>query len=428
MILLAWIGGALFARAGEDDAPILAPVPVAVAPIPVGPPRTLDLHAGDDMSAAIHGLPAGSTLTVEAGVYRGPVHVDRPLTIRAESGAVIEGAGTGTVLVITADDVTVLGLAVRGGGSDATQGDAGVLVAGQRVRLEGVDVSDALTGIDLRAADDGAVVGCHVTGKSGSALSQRGDGLRLWESDRNRIEGNTLANVRDLVVWYSEYNTIAGNHVTGSRYGSHFMHASHNTVTGNAYTDDIVGVFVMYSNDLQLTDNVVARANGAAGMGFGFKESDAITVTGNRVFGNTTGIYLDHTPHRIGGLASFVDNTLAYNHAGLRIHGSETGAEFRSNRFHENATQVSVDGRADASGTLFEGNNWSDYTGYDLDRDHFGDIPYAPSALSSTLTQRRPAMAFFSNTTAAGLLDLLAMAFPMFAPRPVLVDARPALG
>ncbi|MBI3180145.1 MAG: hypothetical protein HYZ27_10815, partial [Deltaproteobacteria bacterium] len=40
-------------------------------------------------------------------------------------------------------------------------------------------------------------------------LGQRGDGIRLWESDHNRIDANILVGVRDLVVWYSEDNVIA---------------------------------------------------------------------------------------------------------------------------------------------------------------------------------------------------------------------------
>lgn len=412
----------------EDHAPpALEALVVAPARIPVGPPRTVRTAEGDDLERVIQDLPAGSTLLLGRGVYRGPVRIDRPLTVLAEVGAVLEGSGTGTVLSIVAADVTVRGLAVRGGGADATKGDAGVLVAGDRVRLEGVDVSDALTGIDLREADDGAVVDCTVHGRPDRALSQRGDGLRLWESDGNRVERNTLIGVRDLVVWYSEQNHLEGNRVSRSRYGAHFMHASHNVVQGNHFENDVVGVFVMYSDDLRLVDNLVVGANGAAGMGFGFKESDDLLVTGNRIFGNTTGVYLDGTPHRLGGSAAFSNNTLAYNHTGLRLHGGQAGAAFQTNRFHENATQVSVDGRADATGTHFERNFWSDYTGYDLDDDDVGDLPYAPRSFSGALTQRRPALAFFSHTAAAGLLDLLAEAFPMFAPRPILVDARPVL-
>lgn len=423
MILLA-----LLALAHDDAPPSLAPVPVAATEVPIGAPRTVSLGPGEDLQAAIRALPAGSTVDLAPGVYAGPLFVDRTLTLRAKPGAVVQGNGRGTVVIITANDVLISGLAVRGGGSDATQGDAGVLVAGDRVRLDHVDVTDALIGIDLRDADDGALTNCRVTGDPDGAVSQRGDGIRLWESDGNTLEGNTLTSVRDLVVWYSEHNTLSGNIVTDSRYGTHFMHASFNTVVDSHFEDDIVGIFVMYSEGMVLTNNVVARANGAAGMGFGFKESDAITVSNNRLYGNTTGVYLDGTPHRIGGLAAFTDNTIAYNHAGLRLHGGETGAEFKGNRFHENATQVTVDGRADASGTLFEGNAWSDYTGYDLDRDGIGDLVYAPRALTSTLAQRRPNMAFFTDTAAAGLLDLLAEAFPMFAPRPILTDVRPVLG
>ena len=97
------------------------------------------------------------------------------------------------------------------------------------------------------------------------------------------------------------------------------------------------------------------------------------------------------------------------------------------NRFEENGVQVAVDGGGDVMSTRFLGNAWSDYTGYDLDRDRIGDLPYIPRSVSGELSDRRPAARFFAGTVAAGLLDLLGAAFPMFAPRPLLHDDRPGL-
>src|SRR5678816_1942280 len=120
--------------------------------------------------------------------------------------------------------------------------------------------------------------------------------MRLWEANGNRIEGNHLESVRDLVVWYSDGDHIADNTVTGSRYGTHLMHTSGNTIVGNRYEHDVVGVFVMYSEKVLIEDVVVTGANGAAGVGLGFKDSDAVTVLDSHLVGNTTGMYIDHTP------------------------------------------------------------------------------------------------------------------------------------
>lgn len=414
--------------AGEH-APEVAPSPVTVRErsVPVGSPRTLDLAPGADLDARLGELPAGSTLRLAPGEYAGPLVIDRPLTLEA-AGATLRGPGRGTVLVVAAPDVTVRGLSVRGGGRDAVSGDAGVVVGADRARLEGLDIAEVLIGVDVREADGAVISGCVITGDPGRTMGAQGDGIRLWEAEYSVIEGNTLAGVRDLVVWYSSHNVVRDNVVRDARYGVHFMHADDNRVERNRFEDDVVGVFVMYSAGITVVDNVVSGADGAAGVGFGFKESDTVEVTDNRLLGNTTGIYVDNTPHRRDGSALFARNLVAYNHTGLRFHGVNKGARFLDNDLHEDAVPVVVDGNSQATAVLFEGNRWSDYVGYDLDGDGYGDIPHAPRLLSRGVLDRRPEARFFEGTPAAALLDFLGAAFPMWSPPPLYSDARPRLG
>lgn len=423
------LAGALAAADPGHAPPVGGAPPQAAArtDLPGGPPREARVEAGGDLSAALAALPAGSSVRLGAGVHAGPVVVDRPLSLVGEPGAVVQGPGRGTVLSIVAPDVRVADLRVTGGGANPTAGDAGILVAGDRAVLERVRVDRALIGIDLRQVQGATVRDCHVAGRTDLPLGQRGDGIRLWESRDNLVQGNRLEDVRDLVVWYSDGNRFVGNEVTRARYGTHFMHADDNVVSGSVFRDDVVGVFVMYSRGVELDGNLVTGGKGAAGVGLGFKESEGVIARGNRLVGNTTGIYLDTTPQQVGGLARFEGNLVAYNDVGLRIHGSQVGAQFVGNSFHENLAQVAVDGRGNALGSRFTGNAWSDYAGYDLDRDGYGDLPHELRRLSDTLRDRRPAIAFFAGTPAAGLLDLLGAAFPMFGPAPLARDERPAM-
>ncbi len=413
--------------AGEHAPDGLSPVTAPVRSVPAGSPRAVDVRPGEDLAARVAELPAGSTVRLAPGEHAGPLVVDRPLTIEGE-GATLRGPGRGSVLVIAAPEVTVRGLAVRGGGTDATTGDAGVVVGADGARLEGLDIADVLIGVDVRDADRAVVTGCTITGSEGRPIGVLGDGIRLWEANHARVEGNTLVRVRDLVVWYSSHNVVRDNDVRHARYGVHLMHSDDNRVEANRFTDDVVGVFVMYSARIEVIDNLVSGADGAAGVGLGFKESDALTVTGNRLFGNTTGIYLDNAPQRVDGHATFTDNLLAYNHTGLRFHGVRGGARFADNDLHENPVPVVVDGNSQATGVTFDGNRWSDYVGYDLDGDGFGDVAHAPRSLSRGVLDKRPEARFFEGTPAAALLDFLGAAFPMWSPPPLYTDVRPRMG
>jgi len=415
------------ALAGEMDAVAPASVDVVVAPVPQGPPQDVSAGAGVDVRSVIAGLPAGSRLELGPGTHVGPIIVDRPLEVYGAPGAVVTGNGFGTVLIVASDDVWVHDLHVTGGGHLPQQDDAGLVVAGDRFRIERVVVDESYLGIDVRQASDGSVRDCTVRGDATKSFGLRGDGIRLWEAHRNVVEGNRLEDVRDLVVWYSDDNVVRGNHVTGSRYGTHLMHTQGNDIVGNRYTDDVVGVFTMYSDDIRIAENTVTGAKGAAGVGLGFKESDDVVVENNVLVDNTTGLYLDTTPQRRESQGAFTGNLIGANEVGLRIHGPQHGVLFERNEFIGNVASVSVDGGGDATQTVFRGNTWSEYAGYDLDHDGTGDLPFELRAAASRLRDSRAELAWFTATPTSSLLDLFAAAFPMFAPRPLLRDDTPAM-
>jgi nitrous oxidase accessory protein NosD len=127
---------AAVALAGEHDD---APAPAALGPrgvvIPAGDPVTRRLDPTESVQAAVDAAPAGSVLTLAPGTWAEHVVVDRPLVLRGEPGATLEGGGTGTVLTVVADDVRIEHLRVTCGGDRRYQDDAGVVVDGKRVRL-----------------------------------------------------------------------------------------------------------------------------------------------------------------------------------------------------------------------------------------------------------------------------------------------------
>lgn len=75
----------------------------------------------------------------------------------------------------------------------------------------------------------------------------RGDGLRLWYSNDNLIEGNTVTDSRDMVAWYSHRNIYRKNVGMRSRYSIHFMFANDNVVEDNKFYDNAVGIYFMYT-------------------------------------------------------------------------------------------------------------------------------------------------------------------------------------
>lgn len=369
--------------------------------------------------------PAGPAEITVAGTLRGDLVIKRPLHLRGAPGAVLEGTGRGTVISVQATDVTVEDLVVRHSGRRHTTEDSAIKAAGERVAIRGVRVESSLFGISLAACKACLVERAHVIGGDDDDTELRGDGIKLWESHDSIVRKSRLERSRDLVVWYTRRALLEDNVVVKSRYGSHFMYAHDARVRRSRFEGNVVGVFVMYSSRVHVEGNVLAGARGAAGVGLGFKDSDAVEVRGNWLVANTTGSYLDNTPRSPAEPVTVAGNVLGLNDVALRLHSGSPGLHLVGNDFRDNATMVEVDGGGDALQVDVRGNRFSDYEGYDLDGDGVGDVPYEVKALSTQLTETKPSLKFFHGTAAMGLVDSVSRAVPVLASRRLLLDPAP---
>jgi len=83
-----------------------------------GAPAPDSVRGSGSLSSAIAAARVHDTIRVQAGVYTGPtIVIDKPLTLLADSGAVLDGGGAHTVVEVRADDVTVRGFTIRNTGS-----------------------------------------------------------------------------------------------------------------------------------------------------------------------------------------------------------------------------------------------------------------------------------------------------------------------
>lgn len=361
-----------------------------------------------------------------ARTYRGDLVVTRPVVIRGQSATVLEGTGADTVLSIVSNDVTLENVTVRHSGRRHTAEDSGIKMTGERIRVVDVRVERTLFGISLSQCHHCLVERVHVLGFDDD-MELRGDGIKLWEAHDSIVRGSVAEHTRDLVVWYTRRALLESNVVEGGRYGTHFMYAHDAVVRKSEFRNNVVGIFVMYSLRLTVENNVMAGSRGAAGIGIGFKESDSINVRGNWIVANTAGTYLDSTPRTPADPVIFEHNRFALDDVAVRIHGQEAGLVFRGNDFHQNPTLIENDARGDALSVDVHGNHYTDYEGYDLDKDGVGDVAYQVKALSSELTDAQPSLAFFRGTAAMALIDAVAHAAPVFANHLLYVDPAPLM-
>ncbi len=376
----------------------------------------------------------GQTIELPAGVFHGSIIIDKPLTLvgaRAEPGTVIDGGSSGDVVRITAPDVTIRNLTIRGTGDSLDRENAGVTVLAPRARILHNTLTDVLFGVYLKEAPD-AVIEHNTIGGKQLPVHRRGDGIRLWYSEDCAIRHNTVHHSRDVVMWFSDRVTLQHNTVTDGRYGLHFMYSDGNVITDNLLRDNSVGAFLMYSSNLTLLRNSFIHNRGPSGYGVGLKDMDGLKAEHNRFLGNRVGIYLDNSPSSVGVVHHFRQNLIAYNDIGVAFLPMVRHNQFSDNNFLENVEQVAVLGSGDFHGkneftVAGRGNYWSDYGGYDRAGDGIGDVPYTSASLFENLMDRDPKLRLFLFSPAQQAIELASEAFPAFRPRPKVTDSAPLM-
>ena len=419
---------------GDDDGPREKAVASDMKAAPVGVDRPKPTFMLSERDKRVHGLKPfqvlvdaaapGATLRPAPGTYAGPVTIDKPLTIEGD-GVTIDAGDRGTVMLVHAEGVTLRGLHLTGSGDSHDTDDSCLDVRGSRNVFENLVIDNCLFGIDLKQSNRNALRGNRITSKPRD-LGVRGDGLRIWYSNDNLIEGNQVTDSRDMVAWYSTRNTFRGNVGRRSRYSIHFMFADGNVVEGNRFYDNSVGVYFMYTNGGVARNNVVSHATGAAGMAFGFKESSNVLIENNEIIYCAIGVGSDLSPFEPNAAIEFRNNRFAYNGMAMSFNSETGGNRIVGNVFEGNLTQVGYGAHSEAAAKNFwQGNYWDDYQGFDRDGDGIGDRPHELLSYADQIWMEMPVARFFRNSPVMELLDFLERLAPFSTPAKVLQDDKP---
>ena len=384
---------------------VAASVLLIAAPLQAGPLQDM-----------IDATPDGGEVVPPAGTYVEQITIDRNVTLDGRNGVVIDGGGDGTVVTLSADSAALKNVTIRNSGRLHNKVDAGLRIAGNFNVIRDVRIENSLFGIDMTQASNNVLRRIYISSKD-MPLELRGDSIRIWYSNDNKLEDMTIEDARDIVIWYSEGVVIRDSRIRRGRYGIHFMYAHNNIVENNEITDCVVGVFLMYANHITVRDNDILRSWGASGLGIGFKEASGAVIQRNNLIGNASGVYLDPSPWDPDMTNVFEDNVIAYNGIGVEFHTEWKGNHFRRNSFVSNFTQISVRGRGSAMKESWEGNYWDDYAGFDKDGDRVGDVPYEIYNYADRIWMEVPPASFFRGGLALATLDFVERLAPFSEPR-----------
>ena len=262
---------------------------LAAALLPAAAAGAATVAPGEDVAAAVAAEPAGGTVELLPGLHRAPVLLDRPVTLAGREGAVLEAPGLGSVVTVTAAGAAVRGLTLRGSGSDLDAMDSGVLLrqSATGAVVESNRIEGNLFGVYVHGAERALVRANTILGRQGRRMSERGDGVTVWNAPGARIEGNDVRYGRDgIFVKVSRQNLFASNRFRDLRFAVHYMYTNDSEVIGNASLNNHVGYAIMYSQRLRVRGNL---SEGDRDHGLLFNYANGSEITGNHVIGRAGG-------------------------------------------------------------------------------------------------------------------------------------------
>ncbi|MCB0834178.1 MAG: nitrous oxide reductase family maturation protein NosD [Bacteroidetes bacterium] len=383
----------------------------------------ITVHPGDNLAAAITLAHAGDTILIRKGVYSGVgIVINKPLSLVGTGWPIIDGEGKGEIFTVMSDRVSFEGLEIAHAGLSYIKENAAIKVRDVRYcTIRNNRFRDNFFAIYVSNSHHSVIEDNLIFATVKRNTSTSGNGIHVWKSDSIRIVRNDITGHRDGIYFeFVREALISDNRSEDNlRYGLHFMFSDHCRYVRNTFRGNSSGVAVMYSKYVEMTENVFENNWGPASYGIMLKDINDSHIRGNRFANNTIGIFAEGCSRSMIERNDFADNGWA-----LKIMANCDDNKIFKNNFIGNSFDVSTN--STFSYNTFENNYWSNYTGYDLDRDGIGDVPYRPVRLFSWITEHQPASLFLLRSFFVTVLDLAEAMIPVLTPAK-LMDARPSM-
>lgn len=364
----------------------------------------------------------GDTILVKKGIYKeANIKIDKGITLIGEDLPTIDGEEKGEIITIGTDNVTIDGFKIINVGVSYTTDYAAVRVVNSTgFLIQNLELEKLFFGIYLQKSNDGKVLNNKVRGEAVTEFNS-GNAVHLWYCKNVEVIGNDVQNVRDgIYLEFSDNITIKDNFSKNNvRYGLHFMFSNNNYVINNTFETNGAGIALMFSKFMQVENNIIQKNWGTAAYGLLLKEVNDANIKSNLFFENTVAITVEGS-NRL----EYSNNDFTSNGYALKVKGACYQNHVINNNFLYNSFDISYNGRINDN--KFDNNFWSNYTGYDLNKNGIGDVPYRPVKLFSYIVNRTPETIILMRSLFIDIIDFSEKVSPVFTPDDLL-DENPKM-
>lgn len=375
------------------------------------------------LSAAIQSSTNGDTIIVHKGVYsEGLITINKPLTLLGNNNPIIDGQNKNELFLIKSDSVHISGFTIKNTGISYLYERAGIrLELAHYCTITNNYFENTCYGVYSGKSANCLIKNNTIRGNSTLNEASAGNGIHCWYCSDYTIENNSIEQQRDGI--YLEFTTESkiNNNISEKnlRYGLHFMFSHHDSYKNNIFRSNGAGVAVMYTNHVEMIGNTFEENQGGASYGLLLKDISDATIKHNIFTRNTAGLYAEG-----GGRITVENNNFYENGWAIRLMADCTDNTFTKNNFIANTFDVATNSYSNYS--IFSGNYWDKYTGYDINKDMKGDVPYHPVRLFCYIVEQNPPTMLLLHSFLVSLLDIAESIFPSVTPD-TLIDSSPSM-
>lgn len=387
--------------------------------------RTIEVsHDGlvSTIAAAIKIAKQYDTIKVSSGVYQEcELKIKIPMTIQGVEFPTIDADGKGMIFVVNSKNVNISGIRFVNTPVSFIKENAAVLLENTSdCKVTNNKFQNNFFAVFAANSERCEILDNEIVGNATSVTSA-GNGIHLWYCQNFIIAGNEVRGQRDGIYFeFVRNSSVKDNYVEKNlRYGLHFMFSDTCLYESNSFIGNKAGVAVMYTRQVEMKNNLFKDSWGGAAYGLLLKDIKDCQIVENKFVRNSIAIRLDGSDRINVEKNEIIDNGWA-----LKIMANCQDNVIKDNDFVNNSFQVATNSRSSSS--VFSGNYWSSYRGYDLDRDGFGDVAYRPVSLYSLLVESNPPTLVLLHSLVIDALNLAERIIPTLTPE-TLVDSKPRM-